>query len=74
MTAAIKLPEIATDVLAGRTKARDISEALHTAYWLHGRSESTALYMLTEAHKSLHELAAEMGYRLTPLADVEDAA
>lgn len=68
MTAAITLPADAVSVLAGRHTAFQIGETLHTAYWLHGLDSGTAHYMLNEAHKALHTLAAEMGYTLVPVA------
>jgi hypothetical protein len=68
MNAAISLPNDAVTILTGRQTAFQIGEALHTAYWLHGRDSSTAYYMLNEAHKALHTLAAEMGYTLVPIA------
>ena len=68
MNAAISLPKEAVAVLAGRQTAFQIGETLHTAYWLHGRDSGTAHYMLNEAHKALHTLAAEMGYTLVPIA------
>lgn len=70
VTIKIALPAVAVDVLAGHSKARDVSETLHSAYWLHGRDEGTATYLLNEAHKALHDLASEMGYRLVPLETV----
>ena len=76
MTATITLPADAVAVLAGRQTAFKIGETLHTAYWLHGRDSDTAHYMLNEAYKALHTLAAEMGYALVPVAapDKEQAA
>jgi len=68
MTAAVALPTEAVTILAGRQKAFQIGEALHTAYWMHGRDSGTAHYLLNEAHKALHTLAAEMGYTLVPVA------
>ena len=70
MTIKIALPAVAVDVLAGHSKARDVSETLHSAYWLHGRDEGAATFLLNEAHKALHDLASEMGYRLVPLETV----
>ena len=69
MKGAISLPVEAVAVLAGRQTAFQIGETLHTAYWLHGRDSDTAHYMLNEAHKALHKLAAEMGYTLVPVSD-----
>lgn len=71
MSAPITLPAVATNVLAGRHEARMIAENLYTAYWLHGRDGSTALYLLEKAHDDLAKLADAMGYTLTPKADDE---
>jgi len=68
MSLAIPLPIEAVTILAGRVTAFQIGETLHTAYWMHGRDSSTSHYMLNEAHKALHTLAAEMGYTLVPVA------
>lgn len=72
MTHAIQLPAEAVAVLAGRATAFQIGETLHSAYWLHGRDQGTATYLLNEAHAALHRMAREMGYSLTPLATVAD--
>ncbi len=76
MSLAISLPTEAVTILSGRQTAFQIGETLHTAYWMHGRDSGTAHYLLNEAHKALHTLAAEMGYTLVPVAasSVEVAA
>ncbi len=71
MTDLIELPAEAVDILAGRSEARDIAEGLNAAYWLHGRDNGTSAFLLNVAHKSLHTLASEMGYRLVPLASAD---
>ena len=62
------LPAVAIAVLDGHSKARDVSENLFAAYWMHSRDNFTALYLLQQAHSDLHELATAMGYTITPIA------
>lgn len=64
------LPAEAVALLAGRSNARDLAEHLVAAYWMHGRNDGTALYLLQEAHRGLADLADAMGYTITPKADV----
>lgn len=70
------LPENSTDVLAGRYEAEQINARLNAAFWLHGRDNATALFLLNEAHAEFAKLASEMGYTLVPVAasSVEVAA
>lgn len=68
------LPAEAIDILNGQTKARDVAEGLFAAYWMHGRENGTALYLLRQAHSDLADLADAMGYTITPKADVAEVA
>lgn len=70
----MSLPAEAIDILNGQDKARDVAEKLLTAYWMHGRDNGTALYLLQEAHSDLAVLARKMGYTITPKADVAEVA
>ena len=70
----VTLPADAVAVLAGRHDAASLAEHLSAAYWLHGRDDGTALYLLREAHKHLADLADAMGYTITPKADVVEVA
>jgi hypothetical protein len=72
----ITLPEDKASILSGRHAASGLSENLHAAYWLAGRDDDTALYLLKAAHESLASLADAMGYTLTPKAstDTQEAA
>ena len=72
----ITLPDNAVDILAGKGAASDLSQNLHAAYWLVGRNDDTALYLLKAAHEGLASLADAMGYTLTPKAstDAQEAA
>jgi hypothetical protein len=63
----IALPQDPGDILNGRGNAVGIVQYLHTAYWLHSRDKETALFLLNSAHNELRELAAAMGYTLTPI-------
>ncbi len=66
MSSHIELPADAVAILSGKMTAFQVGETLHTAYWLHGRDNATATFMLNEAHCRLQQLADEMGYTLTP--------
>ena len=68
----VSLPAEAIAVLAGRSNARELAEHLTAAYWMHGRNDGTALYLLREAHSDLAKLADAMGYTITPKADVAE--
>lgn len=71
----ITLPTDAIDILAGRSNAAAISEALIIAYWMHGRSDSTALHHLCAAHHEFAALADALGYTIAPKeAPVAEAA
>jgi hypothetical protein len=72
----ITLPENAVDILSGKCAASDLSENLHAAYWLAGRDDDTALYLLKAAHGDLAKLADAMGYTLAPkeAAETQEAA
>ena len=61
------IPQNASDILAGCHHADLIGKDLHAAYWLHGRSDDSALFLLNKAHESLAALATAMGYSITPL-------
>lgn len=58
------LPTEAVAVLAGQSKAKDISEGLFAAFWMHGRDDLTALYLLQQAHSDFADLADAMGYTI----------
>lgn len=62
------LPDDAVAILAGRHEAGQIEAAINAAYWLHGRDNDTALYLLNEAHLRFAEMALAMGYTITPVA------
>jgi len=70
----VTLPAEAVAVLAGRHDAANLAEHLTAAYWMHGRDDGTALYLLREAHSDLAKLADAMGYTITPKADVAEVA
>ncbi len=74
MTAPMTLPALATDILAGRHEAGLIEAALNSAFWLHGRHNGTALFLLLEAHARFAEMADAMGYTIAPKVPAENAA
>lgn len=73
---AVTLPTDPVSVLAGRHEAAMIAAELNAAFWLHGRDNGTALFLLNEAHMHLAQVAKAMGYTITPIAaaTVEDDA
>ena len=62
------LPENAVAVLAGRFEAQEILQHLSAAFWLHGRDDHTALFLLNKAHENFAALADAMGYTIMPKA------
>lgn len=62
------LPAVAVDILAGHSKANAVAENLIASYWTHDGTPARSLYLLQQAHSDLHELAAAMGYNITPNA------
>jgi hypothetical protein len=76
----ITLPAQATDMLNGKHHAQLIAYASDAAFWLHGRDDSTALFLLNQVHSYFREMADELGYDVTPrfesapLTIIEEAA
>ena len=69
------LPAVAVDILAGYSKAKDVAENLIASYWTHNGTPARSLYLLQQAHSDLHDLAAAMGYNITPnAANVREVA
>ena len=66
MTKHITLPAVATDILAGRSDATMIRDAIFVAYWMHDRDTDAALFHLRMAHEALANLADTFGYTITP--------
>lgn len=62
------IPAIATDCLNGRSAAAQIAESASIAYWMHGRDEGACAYHLNAMHEQFAELAAALGYTITPVA------
>jgi hypothetical protein len=60
------LPAKAIDLLSGIGPALDISQALHVAYWMHGRDDGCALHHWDWAHEQLAALADALGYTIAP--------
>lgn len=60
------LPKNAVDLLAGIGRGDEIAKALHTAYWMHGRNNGTALHHWNWAHQKFAELAEALGYTIAP--------
>lgn len=60
----ITLPTSAIDILAGRHEAAAVAEKLSVAYWLHGRADDTALFMIHKAHEEFVKLAEALGYNV----------
>jgi hypothetical protein len=61
------LPENPVELLNGRHEADRISANLNTAFWMHGRDDDTARFLLYEAHKEFAALAEALGYAITPI-------
>lgn len=70
----IKLPTQATDMLKGRHQAELIAGATNAAYWMHGRDNHTALYLLKQVHSYFREMADALGYDVTPRLEAAQSA
>ena len=70
----VSLP--AEGIAAGTAKAHadGVTDSLLAAYWLQGRDDVAALFLLQRAHSDLAKLADAMGYTITPKADVAEVA
>ena len=64
-----ELPENAVTILKGQHAARQITDNIAAAYWLHGRDDSAASHLLNTIHADFALLAAALGYTITPNAD-----
>lgn len=71
-----QLPATTVEVLKGCHSAEQISQRLNAAYWLHGRDDATALFLLEKAHDEFDALADALGYTIAPKApaSTEEAA
>lgn len=68
------LPATAVEILAGQSKARDVCESIHAAYWTFDVDRGRSLYLLRQAHSDLRDLADAMGYTLEPKLVAAEAA
>lgn len=59
-----QLPATQIELLDGRYPARDISEALTLAYWMHSKGKADAEYHWDVAHTKFAELADALGYTI----------
>ena len=62
MTHKITLPAESVGMLAGRHEAAMIAERSASAFWLYGRDDDTALFLLREVHAEFAKLADALGY------------
>ena len=69
----ITLPQLAEDMLKGRHHAQRIACTIEAAFWMHGRDDSTALFLLNQVHGDFREMANELGYDVTPRAALDAA-
>ena len=72
-----KLPANSVDLLNGRHQAAEIAESCQLAYWMHGRDDATAQYMLDRIHTDFAALADALGYDITerhPIAEPIEVA
>lgn len=68
----VTLPAEGIAVGTAQAHAAGVTENLHAAYWLQGRDDVAALFLLQRAHSSLAKLADAMGYTITPKTDVAE--
>lgn len=60
------LPATQIELLDGRCPARDISEALTIAYWMHSKGTTDTQYHWNAAHTKFAQLADALGYTIAP--------
>lgn len=70
----VSLPAEGIAVGTAQAHADGVTDSLLAAYWLQGRDDVAALFLLRRAHSSLAKLADAMGYTITPKADVAEVA
>lgn len=70
----VTLPAEGIAVGVAQVHAAGVTDSLLAAYWLQGRDDVAALFLLQCAHSSLAKLADAMGYTITPKADVVEVA
>ena len=62
----LTLPENNVDCLNGRGYAQTLAERAACAFWLHGKDDDTALFLLNSVHEEFAKLADALGYDVTP--------
>jgi hypothetical protein len=70
----LTLPAESVGMLAGRHEAALIAERTAAAFWLYGRDDATALFLLHEVHAEFAKLADALGYDITPKATEQEQA
>lgn len=70
----ITLPAEAKDMLAGGYEIGRMFQDIQAAYWLHGRDNSSALYLLRHVHETFEAVADALGYTITPKGQPETDA
>lgn len=70
----MELPLDKTELVSAGTYAGNAAERLNAAYWLAGRDNETAKYLLRLAHDDFAKLAKAMGCAITPVVVVGEAA
>lgn len=61
----ILLPAKSVDLLAGKHEAIHIAQNTQAAFWLHGRDNATALFLMHAIHKDFAAMAEALGYTIT---------
>lgn len=59
-----ELPENAVTILKGQHAARQITDNIAAAYWMHGRDNDTALFLWNNVHTDFAQLADALGYTI----------
>ena len=62
----ITLPTRAEDMLNGKHHAQLIAGTSDAAFWMYGRDDRTALFLLNQVHGYFHQMANALGYDVTP--------
>lgn len=67
------LPTRSEDMLNAKHHAQLIASTSEAAFWMHGRNDATALFLLNQVHGYFREMANKLGYDVAPRAALDAA-
>jgi len=69
----ITLPDNAADLVTCRSYAQSLASHLSAAYWMIGRDDGTAAFLVAQARDDFAKIAAAMGYTIARKGDPQAA-